>query len=87
MKKYWVETYCKMKNGKEYKACYECDDYYFQNERLGKHIVMVNCNDADTGKQFKRNKHKLVEKCYMDEYTETVIFENGTDNVILKIVQ
>lgn len=84
MKKYWVEHFRKAKDGEKFKCCYECNDYYFENEELGKNIVMVDCNDADTGKQYKKNVHILVEKCYFIEYAETVIFENGTDNVIFK---
>ena len=86
MKKYWIEKFVEHTDGSTYKACYECNSYYFQKERLGKAIVMDDCNNADSGRQYKRKQHERVEKHFSDKYIETVIFEKGTDNVILKIV-
>lgn len=87
MKKYWIEEYVEFTDGTYYKACYECDNYYFEKKPLGKYIVMVDCNDADTGRQYKRKVHRRVEKINTETYSEMVIFENGTDNVILKIAE
>lgn len=87
MKRYWVEKFVEHNDGTTYKACYECEDYRFENERLGRYIVMIDCNNADSGKQYKKNKHERVEKHFSDKYIETVIFDNLTEDVIAKIIQ
>lgn len=64
MKKYWVETYVENKDGTSYKACFECNNYYFANERLGKYIVMEDCNNADTKNSTKQENMKELKNIF-----------------------
>ena len=86
MKKLFVKEYVKLKDGREFKECYECESIS-PGKKDGWEAIRLDTANSIKGtkkREFKKGKYVVVEKLPHWETYEVVVFENGTDNIVIK---
>lgn len=86
MKKLYVKEYTKLKDGRELIDYYECESISSCKKDGWESIRLdtVNTVKGAKRKELKRGKYIVVEKLPHWEKFEVVVFENGTDNIVIK---
>lgn len=86
MKKLFVERYVECKDGRVWEDHYECESFSFGKKDGWDAIRLDSVNSVKGSKksELSRGKYIVIEKMSHWNEFRVVIFENGSDKVVMK---